>query len=78
LSNAKQFWSGESYRGLWRRSFDALSSTLVKSGVRSGITILGADVNDLTAGQSVSGAGDVNGDGFDDLIIGAVFGDASA
>lgn len=36
----------------------------------AGITIFGADSNDQS-GRSVGGAGDVNGDGFDDLIIGA-------
>ena len=36
--------------------------------------IHGADVND-SSGDSVSSAGDVNGDGFDDLIIGAFFAD---
>ena len=35
-----------------------------------GFVIYGADEGDLS-GQSVSGAGDVNGDGFDDFIIGA-------
>jgi hypothetical protein len=42
----------------------------------AGITIFGADTYDVS-GISVSGARDVNGDGFDDLIIGAFFADAS-
>ena len=40
-----------------------------------GFRIFGADAGDQ-AGRSVSSAGDVNGDGFDDLIVGARFGDA--
>ncbi|WP_442512185.1 beta strand repeat-containing protein [Novipirellula sp. SH528] len=42
----------------------------------AGITIFGADANDIS-GDSVSSAGDVNGDGFDDLLIGANRADAS-
>ena len=41
-----------------------------------GFVILGQNANDRT-GLSVATAGDVNGDGFDDLIIGAPFGDAA-
>ncbi len=40
----------------------------------NGFTINGIDAFDL-AGWSVSGAGDVNGDGFDDMIIGARYAD---
>src|SRR5262245_37895218 len=39
-----------------------------------GFVIHGQDAGDLS-GRSVSSAGDVNGDGFDDLIIGAFGGD---
>ena len=38
----------------------------------NGFAIIGIDTNDGT-GRSVSGAGDVNGDGIDDVIIGAPF-----
>ena len=42
-----------------------------------GFTILGAEGNDLF-GRSVSGAGDVNGDGIADLVIGAPSGGVNA
>jgi hypothetical protein len=38
----------------------------------AGFAIVGADSGDL-AGFSVASAGDVNGDGFDDIIVGAVY-----
>ncbi len=53
------------------------SSTWFPAGVdlatldgSSGFQLIGVDSYDLT-GMSVSGAGDINGDGIDDVIIGA-------
>ncbi len=42
-----------------------------------GLRFYGADIDDY-AGRSVSSAGDVNGDGFDDVLIGALFADAKS
>ena len=42
----------------------------------NGFTLTGIDRDDLS-GASVSSAGDVNGDGYDDLIIGARFADSN-
>jgi len=49
----------------------ALSDVAVGTG---GFIMSGIDENDAS-GFSVCGAGDVNGDGFDDLIVGAYFAD---
>ncbi len=46
----------------------AINLGSIATGV--GVTLTGRDNGDL-AGQSVAGAGDVNNDGFDDIIIGA-------
>ena len=57
---------------------DSLPTTIDLANLGAdGITIFGADACDYS-GISVSGAGDVNGDGFDDLLIGAFFADARA
>ncbi len=47
---------------------------LTNLGAGDGFIIQGDAVGDR-AGENVSGAGDVNGDGFADLIVGAFFGD---
>ncbi len=50
-----------------------LANVGTPSGV-AGVKIFGADANDYI-GRSISSAGDVNGDGFDDLIVGSAFAD---
>ena len=53
----------------------SLDLNAVSTGV-GGFAIIGQDANDKS-GTSVASAGDVNADGFDDLIIGSVYGDAA-
>ncbi len=63
--------AGESYVVFGKRDgFDA-SLDLSSLNGSNGFVINGIDADDWS-GYSVSGAGDVNGDGFDDLIIGAI------
>ena len=70
-SNAK-FLAGESYLIFGGPS---LPGTIDLASLASaGTKIYGADTRDYN-GSSVSGAGDVNGDGFDDLFVGSVGGD---
>ena len=67
LGNTKSF-AGDSYLVFGGTSLPA-TLNLASLGT-AGITIYGADAGDLS-GLSVSGGGDVNGDGYDDLLIGA-------
>lgn len=61
--------AGEAYVVFGKASTAAISLSTVASGV-GGYIMNGANVFDL-AGRSVSGAGDVNGDGLMDVIVGA-------
>jgi Ca2+-binding RTX toxin-like protein len=67
--------AGDSYVVFGKASgFAAEIDLAAVAAGNGGFVIHGQDVND-ESGISVSSAGDVNGDGFDDLIIGARFGD---
>lgn len=65
--------SGESYlvfgKANWTSNSQITLNTTTLNGT-AGVTFFGADQNDAS-GHAVSSAGDVNGDGFDDLLIGA-------
>ncbi len=69
-------YAGDSYVIFGRSNWYTMSTIDLASLGTAGITIFGADAVDFS-GVSVSGAGDVNGDGFDDLLIGATGGDGS-
>ncbi|MDZ7905315.1 MAG: integrin alpha [Cypionkella sp.] len=62
--------SGASYVVFGAASGFAANISLSNLNGSNGFQINGEAVNDYS-GRSVSSAGDVNGDGFDDLIIGA-------
>jgi len=62
--------AGESYVVFGRNSGFSSSLDLSTLDGTNGFVINGIDAQDFS-GRSVSGAGDVNGDGFDDVIIGA-------
>ena len=67
-------YAGESYVVFGKASGFASSINLAALNGTNGFVLNGIDVEDFS-GVSVDSAGDVNGDGFDDLIIGAYFAD---
>ncbi|MBE9101836.1 hypothetical protein [Vacuolonema iberomarrocanum] len=66
--------SGESYVVFGNTQGFAAILNLADLDGRNGFVLNGIDAEDFSGG-SVSGAGDINGDGIDDLIIGARFAD---
>ena len=62
--------SGASYLVFGKSDGDAVELSFIDAFGINGFVINGASGGDLS-GFSVSGAGDVNGDGFDDLLVGA-------
>ena len=67
--------TGESYVVFGNADWSASATVdLASLNGTNGFTLFGADADDWT-GFAVSGAGDVNRDGFDDLVISAIFGD---
>jgi len=71
---------GAAYLVFGRSSFMDVGAAGIALGTLDGTTglrLLGAAVGDY-AGFNVDGAGDVNGDGFDDVIVGAVAADDQA
>jgi len=64
------FFSGESYVVFGKSGSFASAVDLSALDGTTGFRLDGIDMDDLS-GYSVSGAGDVNGDGFDDVLIGA-------
>jgi hypothetical protein len=68
--------TGSTYVVFGRRSPEVFASTIELSSLNgsTGFRLVGATEND-NSGRSVSAAGDVNGDGVDDLLIGAPYTD---
>ena len=69
--------AGQSYVVFGSNSGFGASFNLSALNGSNGFAINGIAADDLS-GRSVSSAGDVNGDGFDDLIIGAAFADPNS
>jgi hypothetical protein len=65
--------AGKSYIVFGKQDTDVINLSAIVAGT-GGFVINGESAGDWS-GCSVSNAGDVNGDGLDDLIVGAVYAD---
>jgi hypothetical protein len=73
-ANQNGYESGSSYVVFGQASGFSATMDLSSLNGSNGFRLDGEAASDLS-GESVSSAGDVNGDGFDDVIIGALFAD---
>ena len=69
-SPAADTGKGRSYVVFGKTNTAGITLSSIDSGISGGFVIRGESANDFS-GYSVSGAGDVNGDGLSDLIVGA-------
>ncbi|WP_241832127.1 integrin alpha, partial [Bathymodiolus thermophilus thioautotrophic gill symbiont] len=69
--------AGKSYVVFGKKEKDAVNLSVIAAGT-GGFVINGESIADDFSGASVSSAGDVNGDGLDDLIVGAHFADPAS
>ena len=69
LHSIKKYGVGKSYVVFGKKDNTAIDLSDIAAGI-GGFVINGESANDVS-GYSVSSAGDVNGDGLDDLIVGA-------
>ena len=74
LQDAGGYDAGRSYVVFGKTNTSAVSLSAVAAGT-GGFAMTGEGFNDQS-GYSVSGAGDVNGDGLADVIVGAIYNDA--
>ena len=77
LDNSKQS-AGETYLIFGRADLSAKTEINLDSLSGAGVTFFGSDAFDNSGWISIGTAGDVNGDGLDDLIIGVPSGDSTA
>ncbi|WP_445013901.1 beta strand repeat-containing protein, partial [bacterium endosymbiont of Bathymodiolus sp. 5 South] len=71
-------WTGKSYVVFGKANSSAINlSAIADANNPTGGFVINGEVANDRSGYSVSSAGDVNGDGLDDLIVGATYADPS-